>query len=176
MVAEYEYLYALGFISGPEPKWTIFDPSDGKSVHSPTWDRAHLAHEAGSRLDVPSSQVLAILDAELDYLKMHGAVIRTVPGVEEGVPVVRASGDGLTAAIAVARELPEEIRRRVVTVEASTRNDVTLILKNGAEVLWGSAEEGPFKAEVLLVLLKEVDARFYDVSAPGVPATADTPR
>jgi hypothetical protein len=42
--------------------------------------------------------------------------------------------------------------------------------------MWGSAEEGPFKAEVLLVLLKEVDARFYDVSAPGVPATSDTPR
>lgn len=75
MVAEYEYLYALGFISGPEPKWTIFDPSDGKSVHSLTWDRAHLAREAGSRLDVPSSQVLAILDAELDYLKMQGVVI-----------------------------------------------------------------------------------------------------
>lgn len=111
-----------------------------------------------------------------DVVDASGAVIRTVPGVEEGVPVVRASGDGLTAAIAVARELPEEIRRRVVTVEASTRNDVTLILKNGAEVMWGSAEDGAFKAEVLLVLLKEVDARFYDVSAPGVPATSDTPR
>ena len=105
-----------------------------------------------------------------------GAVIRTVPGVEEGVPVVRASGDGLTAAISVAREIPEEIRRRVVTVEASTRNNVTLVLRNGSEVMWGSAEEGPFKAEVLLVLLKEVDARWYDVSAPGVPATSDTPQ
>ena len=111
-----------------------------------------------------------------DVVDATGAVIRTVPGVEEGVPVVRASGEGLTAAIAVASELPEEIRRRVVTVEASTRNDVTLILKNGAEVMWGSAEEGPFKVEVLLVLLKEVDARFYDVSAPGVPATSDTPQ
>lgn len=110
-----------------------------------------------------------------DVVDATGAVIRTVPAVEEGVPVVRASGDGLTAAIAVARDLPEAIRGKVVTVEASTRNDVTLILKNGAAVMWGSAEEGPFKAEVLLVLLKEVDARFYDVSAPGVPATSDTP-
>ena len=105
-----------------------------------------------------------------------GRVIRTVSSVEDGVSVVRASGDGVAAAVAVARDLPEEIRRRVVTVEASTRNDVTLILKNGAEVMWGSAEEGPFKAEVLLVLLKEVDARYYDVSSPGVPATSDTPR
>ena len=111
-----------------------------------------------------------------DVVDATGAVIRTVSSVEDGVPVVRASGDGVAAAVAVARDLPEEIRRRVVTVEASTRNDVTLILKNGAEVMWGSAEEGPFKAEVLLVLLKEVDARFYDVSAPGVPATSDTPQ
>ena len=96
--------------------------------------------------------------------------------LEDGVPVVRATGDGLAAAIAVASELPEDIQRRVVEVEASTRNDVTLILKNGAEVMWGSAEEGPFKAEVLAVLLKEVDARYYDVSAPGVPATSDMPR
>lgn len=92
------------------------------------------------------------------------------------MPVVRATGDGRIAAVTVASELPEAIRGKVVTVEASTRNNVTLILKDGAEVLWGSAEGGPFKAEVLLVLLKEVDARFYDVSAPGVPATSDTPR
>jgi cell division protein FtsQ len=111
-----------------------------------------------------------------DVVDAMGAVIRSTTVIEEGVPVVRATGDGLAAAVVVTSELPEEIRRRVVGVEASTRNDVTLILKNGSEVMWGSAEEGPFKAEVLLVLLKEVDARFYDVSAPGVPATSDTPR
>lgn len=111
-----------------------------------------------------------------DVVAADGSIIRSVPAPEAGVPVVRATGDGLAAAIAVASELPEDIQRRVVEVEASTRNDVTLILKNGAEVMWGSAEEGPFKAEVLAVLLKEVDARYYDVSAPGVPATSDTPR
>lgn len=110
-----------------------------------------------------------------DLVDATGAVIRTVPGVEEGVPVVRASGEGLTAAIAVARELPEAIRRKVVTVEASTRNDVTLVLRNGSEVMWGSAEDGAFKAEVLQTLF-QVDARWYDVSAPGVPATSDTPQ
>lgn len=110
-----------------------------------------------------------------DLVDEDGVVIRSVTALEDGVPVVRASGDGVGAAVAVARELPEEIRRRVVEIEATTRNDVTLILQNGAEVMWGSVEEGPFKAEVLLVLLKEVDARFYDVSAPGVPATSDGP-
>ena len=119
---------------------------------------------------------LVVSGTGYDVVDGEGAVIRTVPGVEDGVPVVRASGDGVAAAVAVARDLPEEIRRKVVSIDATTRNDVTLQLRNGAEVMWGSAEDGGVKAEVLLVLLKEVDARFYDVSSPGVPATSDTPR
>lgn len=129
-------------------------------------------------IDVVRRTPVAIVSSGSGYdvVDADGVVIRTVSSVEAGVPVVRATGDGLAAAIVVASELPEEIRRRVVEVEASTRNDVTLILKNGSEVMWGSADEGPFKAEVLAVLLKEVDAKYYDVSAPGVPATSDTPR
>ncbi|MFM1966968.1 MAG: hypothetical protein RL134_2693 [Actinomycetota bacterium] len=110
-----------------------------------------------------------------DVVDASGAVIRTIPATEGDLPIVRATGDGVGAAVAVARELPEDIRRRVVGIEATTRNNVTLLLRNGSEVMWGSAEEGAFKAEVLTVLLK-VDAKFYDVSAPGVPATSDTPR
>ena len=110
-----------------------------------------------------------------DVVDASGAVIRSVPSVEKGLPVVTATGDGVGAAVAVARELPEEIRSKVVSIEASTRNNVTLILRNRSEVMWGSADEGAFKAEVLLTLF-QVDAKYYDVSAPGVPATSDTPR
>lgn len=110
-----------------------------------------------------------------DVVDASGGVIRSVPSIEAGAPVVRATGEGLAAAIRVASELPEAISRKVVTVEASTRNDVRLILRNGSEVMWGSAEDGAFKAEVLQTLF-QVDARWYDVSAPAVPATSDTPR
>ena len=114
--------------------------------------------------------------AGFDVVDASGGVIRTVTAAEEGVPIVRATGDGLGAAVTVASELPEDIRAKTVEIEASTRNDVTLILKSGAKVMWGSVEEGEVKAEVLAVLLKEVDAKYYDVSSPGVPATSDTPR
>ena len=110
-----------------------------------------------------------------DVVDASGGVIRSVSSIEAGAPVVRATGEGLAAAISVASELPEPIARKVVTVEASTRNDVRLILRNGAEVMWGSAEDGDFKAEVLQTLF-QVDARWYDVSAPAVPATSDTIR
>jgi cell division protein FtsQ len=110
-----------------------------------------------------------------DVVDATGAVIRNVATIEGDLPIVRATGDGVGAAVAVARELPEEIRRKVVGIEASTRNDVTLLLRNGSEVMWGSAQDGAFKAKVLQTLF-QVDAKYYDVSAPGVPATSDTPR
>ena len=128
-------------------------------------------------IDIVRREPVAIVvgSSGYDVVDASGAVIRTLPAVAEGVPVVRATGDGVAAAVAVAQGLPQDIRRRVVTIEASTRNDVTLVLRNGSEVMWGSAEDGDFKAEVLTTLF-QVDAKYYDVSAPGVPATSDTPR
>lgn len=112
--------------------------------------------------------------SDYDVVDASGAVIRTLPEAAEGLPIVRATGEGADAAVAVARDLPEQVRRKVVSIEASTRNNVTLVLRDGAQVMWGSADDGAFKAEVLLTLF-QVDARWYDVSAPGVPATSDTP-
>ena len=101
-----------------------------------------------------------------------GVVIRRSPAAVAGIPVVRAAGPGLEAAIAVVREMPDWLREKVEGIEATTRNDVTLLLRNGSIVTWGSGEDNAFKAEVLRVLLK-VKALRYDVSAPGTPATSD---
>ncbi|MBM3689980.1 MAG: FtsQ-type POTRA domain-containing protein [Actinobacteria bacterium] len=109
-----------------------------------------------------------------DVVDITGAVIRQSPGPVAGVPTVRAAGPGLEASIAVVRDMPEWLREKVEGIEATTRNDVTLQLRNGSVVIWGSREENEFKAEVLRVLLK-VKALRYDVSAPGTPATSDNP-
>ena len=128
-------------------------------------------------IDVVGREAAAIVAGQGGYevVDVEGVVIRTVDAPAPGVPVVRASGEGLAAAISVAQELPEDLRRRVVEITATTRNDVTLILDDRAQVLWGSAADSAVKAEVLQALFT-VKARFYDVSAPGVPATSDTPR
>ena len=107
-----------------------------------------------------------------DLVDEDGVVMRTVPSVVTGVPLVRATGDGVVAAVTVAREVPAWLSERVDEIEASTRNNVTLRLRNGSTVMWGSAGDTAFKAEVLQTLL-QVKAQRYDVSAPGVPATSD---
>ena len=107
-----------------------------------------------------------------DIVDEDGVVMRTVPSEVTGVPLVRATGDGVVAAVTVAREVPAWLSERVDEIEASTRNNVTLRLRNGSTVMWGSAGDTAFKAEVLQTLL-QVKAQRYDVSAPGVPATSD---
>ena len=109
-----------------------------------------------------------------DIVDASGAIIRSSSTAVVDVPTVSATGAGLPAAVAVVSQLPDWLREKVESIEASTRNDVTLNLRNGSIVTWGNAEEGEFKARVLKVLL-EVKALRYDVSAPGVPSTSDNP-
>jgi cell division protein FtsQ len=66
--------------------------------------------------------------------------------------------------------LPPDLAARVVSVGASTRDDVTLTLRSGALVRWGSVDQADFKAEVLRALLRQ-KRLMYDVSAPELATT-----
>lgn len=87
-----------------------------------------------------------------------------------GLPRMRAEGAALETAVDVLQSLPDDIRDRVVTVVATTRDDVDLLLRSGDEVRWGNASQAEQKAEVLRALLKR-KADMYDVSAPELPTT-----
>jgi cell division protein FtsQ len=87
-----------------------------------------------------------------------------------GLPTVRADGVGLTAAMAVLAALPADLATKVVSLSATTRDDVDLRFRSGATVHWGSAERPDLKAAVLRALLRR-KAEVYDVSAPELPTT-----
>jgi cell division protein FtsQ len=105
----------------------------------------------------------AAVDAE-------GVVFTPAGQVPKGLPRVRAEGVGLNAAMAVLAGLPADLSRKVVSLTATTRDDVDLTLRSGDVVHWGSADDSAFKAEVLRALLKR-KADVYDVSAPELPTT-----
>jgi cell division protein FtsQ len=72
--------------------------------------------------------------------------------------------------------LPESIRNRMDSASAQTVDSVTLTLEDGRTVLWGNAEHGDRKAQVLGALLKvpqdEADpVEEFDVSIPEYPVT-----
>jgi cell division protein FtsQ len=64
--------------------------------------------------------------------------------------------------------LPAAIAARVNYVEVDTVDTISLRLRNGRTVRWGSADDSAAKAEVLAVLLKQ-KASLYDVTVPGQP-------
>lgn len=80
---------------------------------------------------------------------------------------------GAREALAVWMGLPPQIRSRVVSIGAQravSMDSTELVLRDGARVMWGSAEAGDRKAEVLTALLGQRALR-YDVSAPDLPTT-----
>jgi cell division protein FtsQ len=59
----------------------------------------------------------------------------------------------------------------VTAVRATGPDAVTLLLRGGATVLWGSADRAAAKASELVILLR-TRARYYDVSDPRTAVTS----
>lgn len=57
---------------------------------------------------------------------------------------------------------------KVETIEARGRDSITLHLKDGVSVFWGSVEQSELKSQVIDALLPE-GGRIFDVSAPSHP-------
>jgi cell division protein FtsQ len=89
------------------------------------------------------------------------------------LPAGSAAGGAFTAAAAVLQALPADLSRRVDTVSATSRDDVTLVLHSGRQVVWGSADESAAKAAAFRAALVSAarGASTIDVSAPGIVST-----
>jgi cell division protein FtsQ len=115
------------------------------------------------------------MDDGVALVDAHGVELASEPKAPGDLPLVSAStvdaGDRpLQAATSVLESLTPELRAQVKGTEALTHDSVTLTLRSGAKVVWGSPEDSTVKAEVLAVLL-QTPADVYDVSAPGTPVT-----
>lgn len=107
-----------------------------------------------------------------------GVTIDTTPTRPEGAPLIElADGDDVDGTAfrsmaAVLLALPPAVLLQVTTIEARTRDDVTLTLEGSSQrVRWGSAEGSDQKALTLsrLIELHKGDGPgVYDLSAPGI--------
>ena len=128
---------------------------------------------------VESTPVAVVLDGGTYSAMDHrGVLFRELDGAPRRLPLVRADSlaeDSRTTALSevaeVVSSLDRAIARRVDHVEVSSIDSIVLMLSDGDEVRWGSAESSQRKAEVLSVLL-EIDASVYDVSVPEQPTTS----
>jgi cell division protein FtsQ len=104
-----------------------------------------------------------------------GVVFRDYKTAPPGLPRVVTTTGITSAALKEAAEvisaLPQALTLMVDHVQVASVDQISLLLKDGREVIWGSADESDTKAEVLAPLLATVDAQVYDVSVPSKPAT-----
>lgn len=110
----------------------------------------------------------ALVDSE-------GVQVGRADAPPEGLPVVDVPlGESriLAAALGVLEALPEALLADVGSVSAGTQDTVRFVLRDGAEVEWGSAQDGDLKAAVLQALRaapETAGSARYDVSAPTMP-------
>jgi cell division protein FtsQ len=116
-------------------------------------------------LAVPSDQGFALYDHEgVSYLE--------VIAVPDGVPTLTTEDPddlAVQGVIETLGALPDALRTRLVTVRAETPDSIELDLTDGVVVVWGSADQSPRKAQVVVALMKQ-PGRVYIVSAPDAPA------
>jgi cell division protein FtsQ len=109
-------------------------------------------------------------DAGWTLVDAAGVALETSPNPPEGRPILEITGGTSSGAFEsaglVMRALPDGIATQVTRIAATTRDDVTLTLASGTQVVWGAVEDTAQKA---LNLDRAMRARpgmsVYDVSS-----------
>jgi cell division protein FtsQ len=126
---------------------------------------------------VQEREVVAVVEIgdRLRGMDADGVVFRDYRQAPPGLPHVRTTAetrsDALQEAARVISALPADLAQQVDHVEVETVDQISLVLRDGRKVVWGSAEESDQKAEVIGALLDAEKAQEYDVSVPGQPTT-----
>ena len=110
-------------------------------------------------------------------LDQDGVQVGRAQTAPTGLPVVSvpvAEPRTLQAVLSVLRQMPAALAAQVGTVSAQTQDTITMTLRDGVTVQWGSADETALKAAVLAALRASPAAagvHTIDVSAPRMPIT-----
>jgi cell division protein FtsQ len=133
---------------------------------------------------VERAPVAVVADgATFDLLDPAGIVVQSSDARPDGFPLVDIGGQevgstSFASVVEVLLSLPAPLLAQVDTISASTKDDVTFVLRGvGQTVVWGSSDDSAIKARTLAAMVgnqDESDLLEYDVSAPG--SVVVTPR
>lgn len=130
------------------------------------------------RVTIVERKAIAVVEQGGTFreLDAEGVAFRAIEEPPDDLPLVElgdeAGSEALREAASVVAAMPERTAAKVASIAVETVDEITLRLRDGGSVVWGSAENSSEKAEVLDVLLaQELEASEYDVSVPGRPTT-----
>ncbi len=125
-------------------------------------------------IQVQERKAVAVVDIDgsLRGMDASGVVFRDFARRPGNLPLVKVPGgtrdEALSEGAAVVGALPFRLARKVEFVEVRSVDAISLHLRDGRLVKWGSAARSDDKAAVLDALLKR-PGQEYDVSVPGQP-------
>jgi cell division protein FtsQ len=122
----------------------------------------------------PRRPTLAVQTPQGWQLLDHdGVVVATPASPPAALPTLTDAGSPFASATAAAvlRALPAKVGSKVASVSAVSLESISVRLRDGRTIVWGSASETDKKTRVLQALLS-VKARVYDVSTPDLPTTS----
>jgi cell division protein FtsQ len=131
----------------------------------------------GVLIRITERREVAVVEIAGQYQAMDsdGVLFASYAHPPAGLPRVVAGtaigSEALAEAARVIAALPSGLAARVDHVGVRSVDEVTLTMRSGATVIWGSDAQSALKAEVLTRLLAH-PAGTYDVSVPGQPVTA----
>ncbi len=127
-------------------------------------------------IEVEERVAVAVVDigGQLRGLDAEGVVFDSYRSAPADLPRVQtqsgAGREALQEAAAVASVLPGDLAAQVDHVEVASVDQLSLVMRDGRTVVWGSAEESDVKAEVLVAMVGEDPKSDIDVSVPGRPS------
>ena len=139
-------------------------------------------------IDVEERVAIAVVEigGRTRGMDAEGVVFRDYREAAAGLPRVQTStdtgSDALREAAAVVAALPAEIAGRVDHVEVATVDQISLVLRDGRTVVWGSAEEseaegrGPGRAAPAAGARRTTSACPASRPRPADPIRRDFPR
>jgi cell division protein FtsQ len=122
---------------------------------------------------VERQPVLAVRQPEgFVLIDIRGVAFEARPTMPSGV--LPADVDPSNVAVlreagTIAAAMPAALRGRVERLRATSRSSVTVVLRSGVQVNWGTAADSALKADIVLALLKRKPSAI-DVSSPHNPA------
>lgn len=126
------------------------------------------------RIAVLEREAVAVVlrDGVVRGLDADGVLFRSYGAAPSGLPVVRITAgtraEALAEAARVIDSLPPDLASRVDHLAVETVDSISLELRDGRTIFWGSGDASETKADVVEILLQQ-KASVYDVSVPGQP-------
>ena len=136
--------------------------------------RVHRAWPGTLRLTVVERRAVAALIDKTGVTLVDEAGVPFAPAAKLPAGTVRLQvprpgpADPTTrAALAVLRDLPSPLRVPLRIVRAASPSSVTLVLRDGRQVVWGGVGDTELKVQAAVALLR-MPGRVFDVSRPAV--------